>query len=88
MAPVPAMRGAGVPKLTPSTTNCTVPVGAPFVPAAVLLTFAVKVTAWPKTDGFNEEVTAVVVLRALTVCPPGSRPLLALKLAPLPVAGT
>jgi hypothetical protein len=37
-------RATGEPKLLPSTTNCTEPVGAPVEPAEVLLTVAVKVT--------------------------------------------
>jgi len=32
------------------------------------LTAAVKVTDWPKTEGFAEEVTVVVVSALLTVC--------------------
>jgi hypothetical protein len=79
MLPVPAMRGTGVPKLAPSTTNCTVPVGTPLDPLAALLTFAKKVTVWPKTDGFSEEVTTVVVPAVVTICPVLSVPLLLLK---------
>jgi hypothetical protein len=37
--------------------NCTVPAGVP----ALDVTVAVKVTLWPKFDGFAEEVTEVVV---------------------------
>jgi hypothetical protein len=42
-----------------------VPVGnaVPTVGATV----AVKVTAWPKTDGFNDELSVVVVLTATPV---------------------
>src|SRR5437667_3474247 len=41
----------------------TVPLGVPAPP----LTVAVKVTDWPKTDGFCEEATLVVVEAAFTV---------------------
>ena len=44
----------------------TVPVGVP-EPGALALTVAVKVTDWPKTEGLDEEATAVVVLSLLTV---------------------
>ncbi len=40
--------------------NVTVPVGVPD-PGVTALTVAVKVTACPKTDGFAEELSAVVV---------------------------
>jgi hypothetical protein len=42
----PEAKVTGEPTLTPSTVNCTVPVGVP--PAgATAATFAVKLTAWP-----------------------------------------
>jgi hypothetical protein len=41
--------------------NCTVPLGVPD-PGAVALTVAVNVTGCPNTDGFEREVTDVVVL--------------------------
>ena len=44
----------------------TVPVGVP-LPGAVGLTVAVKVTDWPKTEGFADVTTAVVVPSCLTV---------------------
>ena len=47
--------------------NVTVPVGVP-VPGATTLTVAVKVTDWPKTDGFTLEASAVVVVFWFTVC--------------------
>jgi hypothetical protein len=50
---------SGLPKLAPSTTNCTVPVGA-IVPVAAE-TVAVKATLRPKTDGLAEEAIPVVV---------------------------
>src|SRR3954447_7334952 len=57
----------GLPRLTPSTLNWTVPVRVP-APGATGLTVAVKVTDCPTTDGFCELVTPVVVLALLTVC--------------------
>src|ERR1051325_1800550 len=45
--------------------NVTVPLGVP-LPGAAALTVAVKVTDWPKTDGWAEDTTAVVVLSLLT----------------------
>ena len=45
----------------------------------VIVTVAVNVTAWPNTDGFTEEVSAVAVAALLTVWT--TEPLLAAKLA-------
>jgi hypothetical protein len=45
----------------------TEPVGVP-VAGATALTVAVKVTDWPRTDGFALEASAVVVEAAFTVC--------------------
>jgi hypothetical protein len=45
----------------------TVPVGVPD-PGTVALTVAVNVTDWPKTDGFAEDVAAIVLLALLTTC--------------------
>src|ERR1043166_8680615 len=53
-------------RLTPSTVNVIVPVRVP-APGDTGLTVAVKVTDWPNTDGFAEELTAVVVSALLTV---------------------
>ena len=66
---------------TPSMVNVTVPVGVPANPGAV--TTAVNVTCWPTVDGFNEDVSVVVVdceFGEFTVCV-GSDPLLGLTLA-------
>ena len=49
----------------PPSRNVTDPVGVP-VPGATAATVAVKVTDWPNTEGFWDEVTAVVVLALLT----------------------
>ena len=62
-----------------STANWTEPVGVP-VPGATAATVAVKLTDWPKVEGFCDEATAVVVLAVFTTCPPLREPLLALKL--------
>ena len=51
------------PKLDPPSLNCTVPAGVP--PEDV--TVAVKVTDWPETDGFCEELTDVDVVALPTV---------------------
>ncbi len=52
----------------PSTVKVTVPVGVP-APGAMAVTVAVKVTASATTEGFNEDVSAVVVLALFTVTP-------------------
>ena len=61
-----AFNDTGAPKFTPSTTNCTEPVGVTPVPDA-FVTVAVKLTAWPNVDGFCDELTAVVVAAGFTV---------------------
>ena len=53
-----------LPVFTPSTLNCTVPVGTA-VPA-VGATVAVKVTDCVYGEGFNELATVVVVVAGLT----------------------
>lgn len=55
-----------VPRVVEPSLNVTVPVGVPPLPLA----WAVKVTDVPEVDGFNEEVTVVVVvvITAVTVC--------------------
>jgi hypothetical protein len=74
-----AFRATGKPTFTPSTTNCTKSVGVtPVLDAFV--TVAVNVTDCPKVDAFSEEVTAVEVLARFTVSPPGTVPVLVLKL--------
>ena len=47
--------------------NITLPVGTA-VPGVLATTVAVKVTVWPWFDGFNDEVTELVVPSLLTVC--------------------
>src|SRR5437867_474415 len=51
--------------LVPSSVNCTVPVRVP-APGETAFTVAVKVTGLSKMDGFEDELTAVVVLALLT----------------------
>ncbi len=52
-------------ELEPSL-KVTVPVGVP-LPGAPAETVAVKVTDWPKTDGFADDVTEVPVASLVTV---------------------
>ena len=70
------------PILAPPSRKVTVPVGlaAAVVPGGVTVTVAVKVTDWPETDGLTEELSAVLVAAAFTVCPPPREAELALKL--------
>jgi len=56
-----------VPRLVVPSRNVTVPVGMP----AGELTVAVKVTGWPKTLGFTEEIDVTVVAALFTVCDNG-----------------
>ena len=53
---------------TPASWKVTVPVGTGPIP----LTTALKVTDWPKTDGFTEDVTVVVDTAAATSTIPSS----------------
>ena len=59
---VPPLRATVPRALTPSK-NCTVPVGPEDG-----LTVAVNVTCCPNTEGSSDDVSAVAVLAALTVC--------------------
>jgi hypothetical protein len=68
-----------VPIGLPPSKKVIVPVGVP-VPGATGETVAVKATDWPKTEGFTDEVTVVVVLALLTTSGlPVTEPTLALK---------
>src|SRR5204863_3978257 len=58
-----AFKATGTPRFPAPSLNCTVPVGVP----AKEVTVAVKVTLWPKSDGFTEEATAVFVAALLLV---------------------
>jgi hypothetical protein len=52
---------AAVPRETEPSKNCTVPVA---VPPPLTPTLAVKVIAWPTTDGLADEVREVDVVAA------------------------
>ena len=54
------------PRVVEPSLKVTVPVGVP-LPGAAAETVAVKVTDWPKTDGFADDVTVVVVASFVTV---------------------
>ena len=53
-----AFKAIGAPRFVPLSLNCAVPLGVP----APDVTVAVKVTLWPKLDGFTEASSAVAVL--------------------------
>jgi hypothetical protein len=57
---------AAVASVAAPSRKVTVPVGVP-APGETALTVAVKVTAWPNTDGFTDEVTVVELEALLTV---------------------
>src|SRR2546428_11017193 len=61
---MPEESSVPVPRLVAPSRNVTVPVGMP----AGELTVAVKVTDWPKADGFAEDTRTVVVGGLSTVC--------------------
>jgi len=44
------------------------PLGTLPVPGELMVTVAVNVTDWPKTEGVTEVVSAVVVLAGFTTC--------------------
>src|SRR5262245_4328080 len=73
----------GAPTWTPLSKKVTVPVGgaAAVLPGSLTFTVAVKVTAWPKTEGLAEAVTTVVVAALLTTWLTAGEAALALKLA-------
>ena len=54
-----------LPIVVAPSLNFTVPLGVP-APGATGLTVAVKVTAWPNTEGFVDETSVVVVSPLLT----------------------
>ena len=74
-----------LPSVVAPSRKFTVPAGVP-APGAVTVTVAVKVTLCPKTDGFADDVTIVVVVAFATVR--GSQGLVArlLLVSPLYVA--
>src|SRR5260370_18458284 len=60
---MPEESSVPVPRLVAPSRNVTVPVGMP----AGELTVAVKVTGWPKGDGFAEDTRTGVVAGLITV---------------------
>jgi len=54
-----------IPREVTSSKNSTDPVAVPAL-GAVAATKAVKVTAWPKSEGFTEDVNPVALLALLT----------------------
>ncbi len=78
----PLLRLTGLPKFVPSIWNCTVPVSVP-LPWPPAATVAVKVTAWPDTEGLDEETTTVLVLALATVWVIADEALLAKLPSPL-----
>lgn len=54
-----------VPRVVVPLLNVTVPVGMP-LPGAFAVTEAVKVTGWLNTEGFADELTAVVLASLFT----------------------
>jgi hypothetical protein len=75
---VPEVRLA-VPNVVAESRKVTVPVG---VPVNCGVTVAVKVTVWPKIDGFNELVTALELVALFTVCVIAAEVLLLKLLSP------
>src|SRR5260370_42541894 len=65
VATLPLPLSVPVARVVEPSVNVTVPDG---VLEPVPVTVAVKVTVWPKTDGFDEALTAVLLLLPLTVC--------------------
>ena len=63
---VPALR-VPVPRVVVPSLKVTVPVGVPTPRCDSEVTWAVKVTDWPKTEGLTEEVTVVLLLAWFTV---------------------
>jgi len=64
---LPADRATAVQIVVAPSLKSTVPVGVP-APGALAFTVAVKVTDWPNTDGFAEELKLVALLALLTTC--------------------
>ena len=65
------------------SVNVTVPLAAlPVLGPVVIVTVAVNVTAWPNTDGFTEDVSAVSLAASMTAWSSESV-LVAIPVAPL-----
>jgi hypothetical protein len=65
VAVLPLPLSVAVPRGVEPSVKVTVPDG---VLEPMPVTMAVKMTVWPKTDGFGETLTAVLLLLAFTVC--------------------
>ena len=78
----PAVSRTPLPKRVPPSVKVTVPLGAA-KPGMLAVTVAVRVTAWPHTDGLTEAAITLVVASRWTIC---VRPLvtLAVKFASPP----
>src|SRR5580692_6818934 len=76
----PALEIASVARMVLPSLNCTSPVGTPLADESC----AVKVTVWPKVDGFGELVRVSVVEQMLWV--PGDSYAPMSMMQPLPVA--
>jgi hypothetical protein len=70
-----------VPRRVDPSLKVTVPAGVP-APGPTAATCAVKVTAWPETEGLAEELSAVVVPALFTVWVSAVGVLLLLKSVP------
>src|SRR5438132_13312781 len=71
--------------VAPSTTKVTEPVGVP-APGASAVIVAVNVTAWPNTEEFAEDASAVAVLAWLTDWVSGAEVLALKRSAPRQLA--
>ena len=65
MLAVPLVRPT-VPSTLEPSSKVTLPVGVP-LPGASAATLAVKVTDWPKTEGFGDDKTEATVASLATV---------------------
>src|SRR5712692_8338277 len=65
----------GLPTLLPSIWNWTVPVGEA-TPGNGTLMLTVKVTAWASDTGLADDVTTMLLLALVIICPPINVPLL------------
>lgn len=68
---LPEVLSVCVPSEVEPSKKVTEPLGVP-APGAFAVMVAVKVTLWPKADGFSEDVTADVVESLLTTCDSGA----------------
>ena len=69
-------------EVAPSLKVTLSPVGIVPVPGELTVTVAVNVTDWPNTDGFSDEVRAVLVLAWFTTCDTAPEVLVAKLVSP------